>query len=143
MPKSHIITIHRVSDNQTLIHEQAGKVDLLGIAVEYGHATPGETITITLIDGVPPQKPLAAAWIPSHNIYATQLTNGDWTLIPALRRRSNVSQVDTSRATGITQPRLSEFEVGGRLMSQATARTAIALADYLGVTVQDIVEFSR
>ena len=62
------------------------------------------------------------------------------TRLAELRGRTGMSQVELSRATGIKQSRISEFETGRIPTANMTLKTATILAEALNVHAEDLLD---
>jgi len=51
-----------------------------------------------------------------------------------------LSQIELSHATGIKQSRISEFETGRIPTANMTLKTAVTLAEALGVHAEDLLD---
>ena len=62
------------------------------------------------------------------------------TRLAGLRREKGLSQIELSHATGIKQSRISEFEAGRIPTANMTLKTAVTLAEALGVHAEDLLD---
>lgn len=62
------------------------------------------------------------------------------TKLAGLRRKKGLSQIELSHATGIKQSRISEFETGRIPTANMTLKTAVTLAEVLGVHAEDLLD---
>ncbi len=62
------------------------------------------------------------------------------TRLAELRRKTGMSQVELSRATGIKQSRISEFETGRIPAANMTLKTAAILAKALDAHAEELLD---